>query len=121
MEPLPHRRFPCAECPWRLDTPPGQFPARRYEQLANTSGAPGAEASLGAPLFACHKTAEGREQACAGWLAVAGRDHLGVRLAVATGRLPAEALDPAAGWPALFVSYTEMAATQAATSDPKGE
>lgn len=111
---MPHRRHPCVECPWRRDTPPGQFPACRYEQLANTSGRPGAEAGLRAPLFACHKTAPGGEQACAGWLAVAGRDHLGVRLAVAHGRLPAEALDPAPGWPQLFGSYDEMAATQAA-------
>jgi hypothetical protein len=116
MEPVPHRRCPCAECPWRRDTPPGQFPACRYEQLADTPGRPGAEAGLRAPLFACHKTAEGREQACAGWLAVTGRDHLGVRLAVATGRLPAEVLDPGAGWPALFDSYDEMAATQAAAN-----
>lgn len=112
--PLPHRAFPCRECPWRRDTPGGQFPACRYEQLANTSGIPGAEARLDAPLFACHKTVEGREQACAGWLAVAGREHLGVRLAVAMGRLPAATLDPAEDWPNLFDSYTEMAATQAA-------
>ena len=118
---MPYRRFPCAECPWRRDTTSGQFPACRYEQLENTSGAPGAEAGLNAPLFACHKTTEGREQACAGWLAVAGRDHLGVRLAVATNRLPAEALDPGDGWPALFDSYIEMAATQAATDDSVGE
>lgn len=90
MTPLPHRLFPCRECPWRRDTEPGQFSACRYEQLENTSGVPGAEAALDAPMFACHKTPEGKEQACAGWLAVAGRDHLGVRLAVAHGGLPAD-------------------------------
>lgn len=121
LQPLPHRLFPCRECPWRRDTPAGQFPACRYEQLENTTGTTGAEAGLDAPLFACHKTAEGREQACAGWLAVVGRGHLGVRLAVATGRLPGAALDPAEDWPDLFDSYTEMAATQAANDHIEGE
>lgn len=110
---LLHPRRPCAECPWRRDTPTGQFSADRYAALANTSGAPGAEAFLDAPMFACHKTAEGQEQACAGWLAVAGVHHLGVRLAVATGRLAPETLSPAPGWPPLFESFQHMAATQA--------
>ena len=61
-----------------------------------------------------HKTAEGKDLACAGWLAVEGVDHLGVRLAVITGALPGEALHPGPGWPALFDSFEEMAATQAA-------
>ncbi|KQW13723.1 hypothetical protein ASD08_30910 [Streptomyces sp. Root369] len=69
-------------------------------------------------MFACHKTREGREKACAGWLASVGREHVGVRVAVAQGRLPASALTPGAGWPRLFTSFTEMAARQAA---PRGE
>ena len=109
---LPYRRYPCAECPFRRDTKPGQFPACRYSALQDTAGRPGAEAPLGAPLFACHKSPEGREEACAGWLAVAGYDHLGVRLAVAMGRLPASALMPDDGWPKLFGSYAETAAAQ---------
>lgn len=68
---------------------------------------------MDAPVFACHMTHEGREQACAGWLAVAGYEHLGVRIAVITDRLPAEALSPGEGWPGLFASYDEMAAAQA--------
>lgn len=110
---MPYRRRPCAECPFRRDTPPGQFPACRYDALRDTSGRPGAEAPIGAPLFACHLTHEGREQACAGWLAVAGTEHIGVRLAVLQGRLPAETLQPGDGWPGLFSSYDEMAAVQA--------
>ena len=112
MTGFPHRSYPCAECPFRRDTEPGQFPACRYDALRATVGAPGREQPLGAPMFACHKTAEGNEQACAGWLAVSGAEHIGVRLAVATGRLPAEALAPREGWPALFDSYDEMAAAQ---------
>jgi hypothetical protein len=57
-------------------------------------------------------TAEGREVACAGWLAVVGREHLAVRFAVAVGRLSPAALEPAPDWPALFSTYTEMAQRQ---------
>jgi Family of unknown function (DUF6283) len=109
---LPHRRWPCAECPFRRDTEPGQFPACRYQALQETAGQPGNEAPLGAPMFACHKSAEGREEACAGWLAVAGYEHLGVRLAIALGRLPAAALSPGEDWPELFGSYEETAEAQ---------
>lgn len=111
--PVPHRRYPCRECPWRRDTPPGQFAACRYEALAATTGSAGNEASLTAPMFACHKSPEGGEEACAGWLAAAGIEHLGVRLAVLAGRLPAEALQPGPDWPELFDSYQEMATVQA--------
>ncbi len=106
---LPHRRYPCAECPFRRDTPSGQFPACRYEALRVTAGEPGCEAPVTAPMFACHK---GREEACAGWLAVCGIEHLHVRLAVLTGRLEPEDLRARDGWPALFASYAEMAAAQ---------
>ena len=65
-------------------------------------------------MFACHKTAEGKEQACAGWLAVAGVEHIGIRLAIAQGRLDPAVLSPGDGWPELFGSFEEMADTQAA-------
>jgi hypothetical protein len=101
-------------CPWKKETPPGEFPASRYEELRTTSEqVRGQEPGFSAPLFACHKTAEGRDQARAGWLAAVGHRHLGMRLAVAQGRLPAEALHPGPGWPELFGSYQEMAARQA--------
>jgi hypothetical protein len=60
-------------------------------------------------MFACHKTAEGREIACAGWLAVVGHHHLGVRFAVAMGRLDAAVLVSGPDWPMLYGSYSEMA------------
>lgn len=65
-------------------------------------------------MFACHKTAEGKEQACAGWLAVAGVEHIGIRLAIAQGRLDPAVLSPGDGWPELFGSFEEMADMQAA-------
>jgi len=92
-----------------------KFDADRYTALADTTGTPGAEAGLTAPMFACHKSPEGAEQACAGWLATVGHQHLGIRLAVATGRLDPRALHPhpAPDWPPLFDTYQEMATTQA--------
>lgn len=86
----------------------------RYEALRDTAGAAGAEAPLNAPVFACHKSSAGNPMACAGWLATCGYDHLGVRLAVATGGLPAEALTPQSHWPALYPSYDDMVAAQGA-------
>lgn len=90
---------------------PGQFPAERYEALRCTVGGRGREAPIGSPLFACHKSAEGKEIACRGWLAVCGYDHLGVRLALATGGLEPEALEIPTE-PELFSSYEEMAEAQ---------
>lgn len=120
MTPLPHRLYPCAECPWRRDTTPGQFPACRYDALRTTSEQqPGAEPGFDAPMFACHKSPEGREEACAGWLAAVGHRHLGVRLAVATGRLPATALTPGGDWPPLFDTYRDMAATQGSAEETR--
>lgn len=107
---IPHQRQPCANCPWRRDAPVGEFAAQRYEQLRSAVGGPGAEAGLDAPIFACHKSVPGRDRACAGWLAVAGVDHLGMRLAVAMGRLPAEVLAPGSDWPELFSTFDEMVA-----------
>jgi hypothetical protein len=65
-------------------------------------------------MFACHKSPQGREEACAGWLAVTGTGHLGIRLAVAFGDLPAAALSPGDGWPDLYEDYDQMAAVMAA-------
>lgn len=104
-------RRPCVNCPWRRDVEPGEFPASRYDALRATAPDPetGEHPTLGAPMFACHKSPAGEEFVCAGWLAVVGRDHVTVRMLVATGALDAAALDPGAGWPELFESYEEMA------------
>ncbi|MFE5708987.1 DUF6283 family protein [Rhodococcus koreensis] len=109
---LPHRRRPCAECPWRRDVAPGRFGRERFDALAATSGGPGREVEVGGAMFACHKSPEGAEEACAGWLAVVGVEHLGVRLAVLRGRLDPSMLARQEGWPALFDSYAEMTETQ---------
>ncbi|WP_236746029.1 DUF6283 family protein [Mycobacteroides abscessus] len=73
------------------------------------SRTPATDLQIIAPIFACHKSEPGRDRACAGWLAVVGVEHLGIRLAVTLGRLPARMLRPGADWPDLFGSYEEMA------------
>lgn len=67
----------CDECPWRRDVPTGRFPPERYRALARTcqQGLPFR------PIFACHKTPEGKEQACVGFLLLNGRNNLAVRMA----------------------------------------
>lgn len=117
MAELHHPPKPCAECPWRRDQPAGRFPAERYEAMRGTSADRDGSAPLGAPLFACHKTREDAQVACAGWLAVEGHGHVGVRLAVATGRLDPVALHPGSDWPALYDSYDELAAVNGAEED----
>lgn len=106
------RKKPCEQCPWRRDIEPGQFPADRYDELANTTGAPGAEADIDAPLFGCHKGAEDKPMPCAGWLAAVGYESLRVRILAGQGKIPAEALRPGEDWPPLFDSYEEMVAFQ---------
>lgn len=108
----PHMKRPCPECPWRCGSTPDQFPAHRFEALRDTSGRRGGEAHMGSPFFACHKTQEGREAICAGWLAVEGYDHLGARYLGITGKLAAAAFSPGDDWPELYGSYDEMAANK---------
>lgn len=109
---FPYRKYPCAECPFRVDTVPGQFTSERYCVLKDTVGTDDDMRMPGDPVFACHKTAEGKEEACAGWLAVCGVYHLTVRMAVICGELPASALSPGSGWPALHITYDEMRAAK---------
>jgi hypothetical protein len=99
-------------CPFRVDAEPGEFTHERFEKLADTAGAPGAEVPIGGSWFACHHTRDGGEVACAGWLAVCGVDHIGVRMAVSEGRIAAEALRRPADGPDLFESYDVMAREQ---------
>ena len=106
------RPRPCAECPWRKDTPPGQFPAERYEALRSTSRTPAGHPGMHDPMFACHKSAEGNEIPCAGWLAVEGADHVRIRIGVSLGEIPVEALQPGDDWPELYEDYASMAEAQ---------
>lgn len=108
---FPHRMFPCNECPIRSDNihnPQSKFPAQRWAELTSTVCAPdGGSPQLGDAMFGCHKGAPGTDEdlACAGWLARFGENHMSVRLAIAIGRLPVEALTPRVDWPPLHETW----------------
>ena len=122
--PLPHRAYPCDQCPFRADNcdnPASHFPAEDWERLKSTS-APDDKShpGLGDPLFSCHKGEPGtnRDLACAGWLATFGPDHTTIRIAVARGGLPARALTPGPTWPPLHGSWAEVVRHH--TAGPRG-
>lgn len=121
-----YRKRPCegdettGRCPFRKDATPGEFAASRFEQLRKTSEQPTTmegmmEAAAGLQqMFGCHAGAPARpdeEAACAGWLqsGVAAAGNISIRQALATGRLPAQAVEPAPNCPELFDTYDEMA------------
>lgn len=110
-EPLPHAGKPCPNCPFRKDSPVGEFDTERFNILRTSSRDPrtGADAPPGSPIFACHKSIEGREIACAGWLAIEGYGNLSVRLALSFGELDPATLHPSENWPELHASYNEVA------------
>lgn len=68
-------RKPCAECPWRTDIEPGQFPPERFQVLADCAS------DLSTVVFACHKSPHGAEFACAGFLLQQSAHNLSCRLA----------------------------------------
>lgn len=109
---FPHVREPCRACPWRADAHAADIPGfaiELAEALAATCpDARGMGPHVGAPMFACHQSKEQHPFACAGWLAVAGHAHPGVRLAVRAGRLSDAALAASPGWPTLHASFDEM-------------
>lgn len=100
---------PCPPCPWVKTTPSGEFTEERYEQLRATSpDENGCGPEFNAPAFACHKSPEGEEYTCAGWLASVGHKHPNVRFAIVMGQIDESALVPQAGWPELFTDYETM-------------
>lgn len=102
---------PCAECPFRADAKPGRFAPERWDVLTQAgANERGYGPEYDAPLFACHRTPEGGERACAGWLATEGANHPRVRLAVLCDQIPAAALTPGADWPDLHPTVRTAAA-----------
>jgi hypothetical protein len=92
----------CDECPWRKDVPPGRFPPERFERLRGTSEG----ADWFKPIFACHKSPEGQEFACVGYLMVCGWGNLSVRMAASSGQFNPRTLVASAP---LYETYEEMA------------
>ena len=98
----------CDECPWRTDVCVGNFPPERFVALADTS-----KQGFG-PLFACHKTADGAEHACVGWLLGDGPENLRVRLALAQGTID---LDSLVARGPIYESYGDMAEANGLTPE----
>lgn len=111
---------PCPSCPWRIDQDARDIPnfdLAKAETLAGTCpDERGMGPDFGARLFACHKSKEGEEFACAGWLAAVGSSHPMVRFAVYQGKLSPDALSPGKGWPRLHSSFQEVIAKLRATA-----
>jgi hypothetical protein len=97
---------PCDECPWRKDAEPERFTRDRWDSLARSSARPdGSSAEYFDPLFACHKTDEGKERVCAGWLAMEGINHPRIRLGLVVGEISSCSLEPKPGWPDLHPDF----------------
>ncbi len=94
-------RRTCSECPFLRSSRVGRFSVERFAEQAVT-----AQQGMN-PVFACHKSPDGREQACAGYLLVGGMENWTVRLAEIRGRL--DMTEISASGP-LYDSYFEMMA-----------
>ena len=90
----------CQECPWRRDVEVGRFPPERYRVLRKTC-----QQGFNR-IFACHKSPEGDEFACAGYLMVEGDNNFRVRIALSRRLYNPD--DLVATGP-LYESFAEMA------------
>jgi hypothetical protein len=103
---------PCESCPWRKDRDAGDIPDLSLEMAESLAATCPDERGMGpdfdAKWFACHLSREGSEMPCAGWLAMVGHAHPGVRIAIFEKRLDVEALHPSEDGPELHESYGEV-------------
>jgi hypothetical protein len=83
-----------------MDIPIGKFAPDRFVALAHTAY------DMSQVQFACHKSAEGEEFTCAGFLLAGGAHNLGVRLALHRGAIDLNAVQ--SPYP-LFSSFRAMA------------
>ena len=100
MTDFPHRKSPCAECPWRTDVPLGKFTPARFRALAPTAY------DMARSIFACHMAKDAKPFACAGFLLRSARHNLTVRMAIAREAFKMDVVD---GGHALFPTYRAMA------------
>lgn len=105
---LPAQRRPCTNCPWRADAQPGEFTAERYRVLAASAY------DRSFMIFTCHKSPEGGEVVCAGFLERGAEHNLAVRLAYSQRRL--ERFDRSGGL-RLHSSYRAMAIANGVAPD----
>jgi hypothetical protein len=85
-------RVPCRTCPWRVEQHADEIPGfvlDLAEGLVSTTSD-----QLGAPVFACHQSKNGREVVCTGWLWRYGWNSIAVRLAMLRREMTPDDLEP---------------------------
>lgn len=74
-------KTPCAECPWRLDSPIGAFPADAYRHSARTA------TDMATSSFACHMAGLENPKTCAGFLLRGATHNMRVRMKLWSGEI----------------------------------
>ncbi|QWF81042.1 hypothetical protein HUW46_04467 [Amycolatopsis sp. CA-230715] len=100
------------------------FSDEDMRKLAGANGSPGDEAPHSAPAMSCHLDQPGTAhpmRLCAGWLAVVGPHHLGIRMQVIAGELPEQALRPGPDWPELHAGLDHLVAERAKQNGCDGQ
>lgn len=97
-----HQKRLCDECPWRRDVPPGQFSPQRFRELRRTCD------QAFTSIFACHKSSEGKDVACAGYLLRDGTNNFTVRLAILDGAIDLREMRAHAAMVPLYENYAQM-------------
>lgn len=89
----------CPTCPWRVGVDPERdipngYSVELHESLRGTISE-GLVSLRASRAMACHYSKPGKEFACAGWLhnQIGPGNNIGVRIAVAAGRLPVPEVD----------------------------
>ncbi|WP_330253047.1 DUF6283 family protein [Nocardia sp. NBC_00565] len=108
---------PCESCPYRRDVPSGVWAAEEYDKLRDFDDQHGARMTA---LFYCHQhdADDERSRLCAGWVGCHGHSSIGLRIAVASGRVSRTVFEYESPVP-LFASGAEAADHgQADIADP---
>ncbi|MFI6296808.1 DUF6283 family protein [Nonomuraea sp. NPDC050790] len=93
-----HQEHPCAQCPWRRDTPVGRFPAEVFRHSARTTY------DLASEVFGCHMAGRDQPKTCAGFLLRGASDNLAIRM-----RLRRQDFSGVRSEVELYDDYREMA------------
>lgn len=97
-------RRPCSNCPWRVDAPRQHWDPSHFEEIWRNCQDDGPH------LMLCHKAGSNKgpdAPVCQGWVRVMGDAAIGVRIALAFGRITvAEVLDRSG--PRLFKTFAAM-------------
>lgn len=108
--PFLYRREPCAECPWRKDSPRRAFPVEAYRHSAHTCY------DLAGTTFACHMSGTDKPTTCAGFiLSRDARHNMNLRLRMSRGDFDFE--NVTASGLKLYPSYRAMAVANGVPAD----